>query len=467
MLICVGLSHKQVPIAVREQLAVPADQLIERLQRVRALPGVREALLLSTCNRLEIFAEADARTAADDLVRELGALASPHALVRSEEEALLHLLRVAASLDSMVVGEAQILGQLKDAAAAAQACGAAGPLLAKAIARALSAAKRVRTETGIARGAVSLSSVAVVLARKVLGELDGKSVLLLGAGEMAQLAARELRAAGAKELLVANRSPQRAEELAREVGGVPVSLEELPTLLERVDVALCSTGAQKFVVTRELMQRALHARRFRPLFLIDLSLPRNVEPSVNGLENTYVYDLDDLERVAAQNRDLRESELGRAEEIVREELRAHLAAVHERAAVPVLARLRLHAESIAQTELERTLAPLGLTEKQEKSVRAMAQAIVNKLLHAPTAKLRSEAGGPLSEAAAELFALQQAISGQRGGDSERGAEPETAAPMPQVPTLAPQVPTLAPQAPAPGGTAPAEGSTVLPLRGRR
>jgi len=442
MLICVGLSHKQVPIAVREQLSVPADLLPERLGRLRSLPGVREAILLSTCNRLEIFAEADARTSADDLVRELGALAQPHVLVRADEDALLHLLRVAASLDSMVVGEAQILGQVKEAALAAQACGASGPHLARAIARALSAAKRVRTETGIARGAVSLSSVAVVLARKVLGDLAGKTVLLLGAGEMAQLAARELRASGAKELLVANRSPQRAEELAREVNGVPVSLAELPSLLERVDVAVCSTGAREPVITRDLMQRALHGRRFRPLFLIDLSLPRNIEPQVNELENVYVYDLDDLEKVAAQNRDLRESELGRAEEIVLEELHAHLATAHERATVPVLAQLRAHAEGIARAEVERTLSAMGLSEKQEKSVRAMAQAIVNKLLHAPTARLRAEAGGPLSEAAAELFALQQAMAGQTG------APAATAAPA------------------AADGSA-ETASSVTPIRGRR
>ncbi len=452
MLICVGLSHKQVPISVREQLSVPADLLVERLQRIKAVPGVREAILLSTCNRLEIFAEAEARASADDLVHELGALAQPHVLVRAEKDALLHLLRVAASLDSMVVGEAQILGQVKEAAAAAQACGVAGPQLARAVARALSAAKRVRTETAIARGAVSLSSVAVVLARKVLGDLGGKTVLLLGAGEMAQLAARELRAAGAKELLVANRSPQRAEELAREVSGVPVSLAELPMLLERVDVAVCSTGAREPVVTRELMQRALHGRRFRPLFLIDLSLPRNIEPQVNELENIYVYDLDDLERVAAQNRDLRQGELERAEAIVREELEAHLATAHERASVPVLAQLRAHAETIARTEVERTIGAMGLSEKQEKSVRAMAQAIVNKLLHAPTARLRAEAGGPLGQAAAELFALQQTLG-------------EQVSPQPLPPSPAPEMPPPPqdPDLPAPGPSA----TTVTPIRGRR
>src|SRR5438445_372982 len=274
-------------------------------------------MLVSTCNRIEIFAVADSRAAGEDGLRTLGSVAAPHAVCRFEEEALRHLFRVAASLDSMVVGEAQILGQVKEAAAIAQQAGALGPELSKALARATTAAKRVRTETGIARGAVSLSSVAVQLAHKLLGSLDGRSVLLVGAGEMAQLAARELRTQGARELLVANRSPQQAEELAREVGGLPVSLAELP---------------------------------------------------------------------------------------------------------PVLARLRAHAESVARAEVEKTLASLqGLDEKQQKTVRAMASAIINKLLHAPTSRLRAEAGqGPLGEATAALFGLEG--EAQQPADAEASSE---------------------------------------------
>ena len=406
-LICVGLSHKQAPIAVREQVAVRPEQIEGHLRDLKALPGVREALLVSTCNRLEIFAIAETRAAAQDLLETFGPVAAPHAVCRFEEEALRHLFRVTASLDSMVVGEAQILGQVKDAALQAQRAGALGPELSQALARATTAAKRVRTETEIARGAVSVSSVAVQLAHKLLGNLEGRSVLLLGAGEMAQLAARELRSAGARELLMANRSPQHAEELAREAGGVHVSLAELPALLERADVAICSTSASQAVVTRDMMAKALKARRYRPIFLVDLTLPRNVEPSANELENVYVYDLDDLERVAAQNRDLRAAHVGKAEEIVEEELKAFLTMSRERAAVPVLARLRAHAESLARAEAEKTLAALnGLDEKQQTTVRAMASAIVNKLLHAPTSRLRAEAGqGPLGDAAAELFGL--------------------------------------------------------------
>jgi len=450
--LCVGLSHKQVPIAVRERLAVPSDDLPGRLARLRTLSGVREAMLLSTCNRIEVFAVVDARTAADDVLRDLGALAAQHAQIRFEEEALLHLFRVTASLDSMVVGEAQIQGQVKEAHALAEEAGACGAALGRVISGALSAAKRVRTETAVARGAVSISSVAVQMAHKVLGDLAGRAALLIGAGEMAQLAARELRSSGASELLVANRSGTAAEALAAEVGGIAVGLGELPALLERADVVLCSTAAQQPVVTRELVARAIKARRYRPLFLIDLAVPRNVDPAANELENVYVYDLDDLERVAAQNRELREQEVERAEAIVREEVAAYARAKQERAAVPVLARLRAHAQALADAEVERTLAVLGpLSERQQKSLRSMAGAIVNKLLHGPTARLRGEQGGPLADAAAELFGIQ---------------DPPDPAPVPpeQGPRSTSSEPEASDRAPRAehGG-----GADVLPLTGRK
>ncbi len=421
----VGLSHKQAAIAVREQVAVPAEELLSRLARLRAVPGVREAMLLSTCNRLEVFAVADSAGAGGELLAELGPAAAPHAVLRADAEALRHLFRVASSLDSMVVGEAQILGQLREAAAAAQQAGCTGAALNAAVARAVTAARRVRTDTAIARGAVSLSSVAVELAHKVLGELAGRVVLLVGAGEMITLAARELRAAGAKELLVANRSAARAEELAQQIGGAAVSLSELPALLERADVAVCSTAARSLLITRELMARAVKVRRYRPMFLIDLALPRNVDPRCNELENVYSYDLDDLEKVAAQNRDLREAEVGRAEALVEEELQGFLAARRERQGLPVLARLRAHAKAVADAEADKTLAQLGpLTDRQQKSVRAMALAIVNKLLHGPTQKLRLEAGqGPLADAAGELFGLRDAeVEGEAAPEGEPASE---------------------------------------------
>ena len=412
-IICVGISHKQAPIEVRERLVVRSEELPVRLQALRRLPGLREVFLLSTCNRLEVFAAADSRDAAEKILQSL----DPVAIVacRFDEDALRHLFRVAASLDSMVVGDAQILGQVKEAAAQAQRAGALGPELQRAIARAVGTAKRVRTETEIARGALSLSSVAVEVAHKLLGDLRDRSIALIGAGKMAELAARELRAQGVKDLLVANRTGPRAEALAREADGVPLPLSDLPVLLVRADVVICSTGSAEHVVTREAVAAALKGRRHRPLFLVDLSVPRNVDPAANDLDNVYVYDLDDLERVARQNRTLRGAQIGRAEKIVEEELRAFMAQAHERDAVPVLARLRAHGEAVARMEAERTLAAAlrGLDDRQQKTVRAMASAIVNKLLHGPTARLRNEAGrGPLAEAAAALFGLEEPSQSQ-------------------------------------------------------
>jgi glutamyl-tRNA reductase len=254
--------------------------------------------------------------------------------------------------------------------------------------------------------------------------------------------------------LVANRSGPAAEALAKQVGGIAVGLGELPALLERADVVLCSTAAQQPIVTRELVARAIKARRFRPVFLIDLALPRNIEPAVNQLENVYVYDLDDLERVAAQNRGLRENEVQRAEAIVREEIIAYARAKQERTAVPVLARLRAQAQALADAEVERTLALLGpIGDRQQKSVRSMASAIVNKLLHGPTARLRGEQGGPLAEAAAELFGLHDAADPETAGN---GAEPRGEPADPPQPIREPQ----------PAGREP-RGAEVLPLASRK
>ncbi len=411
--VCIGISHKQAPIQVREQLSVPADTLQARLHQLKALPGIQETLLLSTCNRLEIWAAADTSNAGADLLASLGPIAAPHAFIHKDDAALRHLFRVASSLDSMVVGEAQILGQVKEAAAHATEAGVFGKQLNRALARATTAARRVRTETSIARGAVSVSSVAIELAAKVLGDLTGKIPLLLGAGEMALLAARELRGVGAKDFLVANRSLERAEEMVKETGGRAVPLSELDSLLERADVVICSTGAREPIITKEQMAKVVKARRFRPIFFVDLSLPRNVEPHVNDLDGCYVYDLDDLEHVANQNRDLRRGEVDKAEVIVEEELKALLAELKERTGAPALARLRGKAQEIADAEVERLLAQLGpLNEKQQRSVKAMASAMVNKLLHTPTAKLREETAkgaGPvtrsLADAAVELFGL--------------------------------------------------------------
>ena len=297
-----GLSHRNAPVELREQLAVDEDKLRELLRDIAGMGILREALILSTCNRVEVYAVADvpgeARTATfRQLCRHRGVEpASVEAVLytHAEGDAVRHAFRVASSLDSMMIGEPQILGQVKDAFALAQSCEAIGPALHSLFSQAFAVAKKVRTETEIARHAVSVSFAAVELAKKIFAGLDGKAVLLVGAGKMSELAARHLVEQGAFPLYVANRTWARAQELARALAGTPVPFEELPTALATVDIVIASTGAPEPVIRLGTVQRIVSARRGRPLFFIDIAVPRNVESAVGTLDGVYCYDIDDL-----------------------------------------------------------------------------------------------------------------------------------------------------------------------------
>ena len=458
----VGLSHRTAPIAVRERLGSSPDRLRELLARARAA-GVLEAAIVSTCNRFELYAAAPDPDAALARLREL--VGGPHADVaralyaHTGREAVRHLFRVASSLDSMVVGEPQIAGQVKDGFRLAREAGADGPRLERALARALGAAKRVRSETGIAEGLVSVASVAVELTRKIFGELKGRSVLLVGAGEMATAAARALRSAGTGRLVVANRTAERAEALAAEFGGEPAPTAALPSLLEAADIVLSSTGAAGFMLDHALVAAAVKARRYRPLFLIDLAVPRDIDPRCNELENTYLYDLDDLDQVAAATRTARAGEAEKAEAIIEVELAAFVREQAVRAATGVLSEFRARAAEVAAAEAERTLKLAGpLNERQAASVKSMAQAIVNKLLHQPAAALRAEAealgaGGPLADAAAVLFL---------GGAAPQGAGAKAA---PTNGSAAADAPASAPTNGSAAADAPASAPTSAPTSG--
>jgi glutamyl-tRNA reductase len=334
-----------------------------------------------------------------------------HAYLHRGEAALLHLFRVASSLDSMVVGEPQILGQVKDAFEFAKGVGAARAELTRVCAAAFASAKRVRTETDVGRAATSMAAVAVQLASKIFGGLEGKTVLLVGAGEMSELAGRHLASAGASRLLVTNRTPERAESLARALGGEALPFESLAQALRPADVVVCTTASPTPVITRALVAGTLRARRHRPLFLVDLAVPRDVEPEVNGLDNVYAYDVDDIQRVLAENTALRADAAALAETLVKEDVARYVRERARREGVPVLAQLRARAEAIRKAELERALAnlPTPLTDAQAAVVTAMTAAIINKVLHQPTVKLRSVQPGDsensLAEAVAELFGL--------------------------------------------------------------
>jgi glutamyl-tRNA reductase len=422
----VGLSHKTAPIAVRERFALSGEALKEALGALRRRPGVEEAMVVSTCNRVEVYIRAEGDEPGRQFFLDIAPDAEGHIYGRAHEAAARHLFRVAASLDSMVVGEQQILGQVKEAYGIASAAEAAGSFLSRLCNRAFATAKRVRTETDIGRGATSVSQVAVELVEKIFGDLRGRTVTLVGAGKMGALSAKALASLGAERVLVTNRSPERARALAAQVGGTARPWEELVPLLVESDVAIVSTGAQSYVVTEEVARSVMKARRHRSMCFIDLAVPRNVDPRCADLADVFAYDMDDLDRVVHTTRSARAEAALRAEAIVEAEVMAFAAEREARAALPVLVALRRRAEAIARAEAERTLAQVGarLDERGRRSVEAMARAIVNKLLHDPTSRLKEAAssGDPsLPGAVAQLFGLDGEERG--GAASARGAEP--------------------------------------------
>ncbi len=411
-LFLVGLSHKSAPIDVRERVALSGDALKAALAELRAMDGVGEAFVVSTCNRVEVFVQASGEGPARHFFTSRAAQATEHLYVKQGAEAVRHLFRVASSLDSMVVGEQQILGQVKEAYGLASAVSAAGGFMSRLCNRAFVTAKRVRTETDIGRGATSMSQVAVDLVGKIFGDLEGRAILLVGAGKMGALSAKALRVLGADAVLVTNRSPERGQALADQVGGTFRPWEQLEDLLTEADVVIVSTGAPTYVLTQELVRRAMKRRRHRNLCLIDLAVPRNVDPACADLDEVYAYDVDDMQKVVSANHEARRSEAIRAEAIVEAEVMAFAQERETRAALPVLVALRKRAERIARAEAQKTLAiaGAGLDERGRRSVEAMAQAIVKKLLHAPTSRLKEAAvhgDDDLPGAAAALFDLEQ------------------------------------------------------------
>ena len=395
MIVVVGLSHRTAPLAVREALAVPREGIAEALRRLREEAGLTEAMLLSTCNRVEVYGQAD-EPRAQPLAEALAAIhARPLADLESHlyrlegEAAVRHAFRVAASLDSMVIGEPQILGQVKEAYELAEGAGALGAVLNALRNRSVAAAKRARTETGIGRNAVSVSSVAVELARKIFGALRDRQVLLVGAGKMSELAARHLVDGGARATVLGGRRFAKAEELAAALGGRAVPFESLRDELRRAEIVISGTGAPGIVIGREDVEAALPSRGGRPLFLIDIAVPRDVDPGVRKLTGVFLYDLDDLKAVADANLRERRKEASAAEALVEQEVLDFLAWRRSLDAVPLLIELRKRGDEIRKGEMERARKRLGtLTQDQEDAFEAATTAIVNKLLHPPTVVLK-------------------------------------------------------------------------------
>lgn len=409
-IVLLGINHHTAPVEVREQLAFTEAELPDALQAMIESQAAQECLIVSTCNRVEVIAETADANQLRDFVYELKRLPlncfNSHLMQLTDAEAIKHTFRVASSLDSMIVGEPQILGQVKDAFHAAQTIGTVGHTLTRLMNRAFAVAKKVRNETGIAANAVSISYVAVELARKVFDTLDGTTVMLLGAGEMAELAAKHFITNGAKKLLIANRTYEKAQALAAELNGEAVPFETLDKRLAEADIVLCSTGATHHLITSKQIEQVLENRRYRPIFLIDISVPRNIDPAISHLDNAFVFDIDDLEAVAEANLQERQREAERAELIVTAEAERFAASLAEGNLNQVIGVFRREVHQIATAELERTRKRLGeLTPEQEDAIQIMLNSIVNKFTHPIIKQLRESEDGhsPYLEAFREFY----------------------------------------------------------------
>lgn len=393
----IGVNHKTAPIGLRERIAISRDELPEAVQALASTPGVTECMIVSTCNRVELLAAVEGPDAplADFFSRHLGIDASvlaPHLFEYRDKEAVSHLFRMAASLDSMVVGEPQILGQVKEAFAIARAAGTVSSQLEHLLQSAFSAAKKARSETGIGSNSVSVASVAVEMARKIFGSLNGRTVFLVGAGKMSELAARHLMQQGAGAILVTNRTLDRARRMAEDFGGRVIPFDQLHDAASDADIVITSTGAPHPIFRREHGHAFLHRRRNRPMFFIDIAVPRDVDPEMNKLDGIFVYDIDDLQQVAAVHMEERSLQAVDAESIIAAEVERF----HERQrtvnVAPVIVALQRRAEEIRTAELQRIHARLGaLTPEQLAAVEALTRGLVNKFLHPPMQALKQAA----------------------------------------------------------------------------
>jgi glutamyl-tRNA reductase len=465
MLSVVGLSHKNAPIEVRERIAISGDRLAEAIRLMLQRPEVGEVMILSTCNRVEVFgAPASAfdrdgsklaQVLQDCLLDTVAPADRPlvarHLFQFVGDSAIRHLFRVASSLDSLVVGEPQILGQVKDAFESASSLGAVGRFLGRAVEGSLHVAKRVRSETQVGAGSVSVASVAVELASQIFGDLDERVVALLGAGEMAETAAKSLCSCGAN-LLVVNRNLARAEALASRFDGLARAWSELEQALIDSDVVISSTSSPTPVITHELMAKTSRRRKGRSLFLVDIAVPRDVDPKVNQLDGIYLYDIDDLSKIANQTMRDRLAEAQRAERIIDEEVRGFEAWVDSLEVTPTVVALRNHVRDLLQSELQRSLTGKlkHLSDADRKVLQDMANAAVNKLTHLPTTRLKQAASDgharDLIEAVRLLFDLPECSTceppsprpSSPTADSESCAAPSVKPELHEKPLLHPE-----------------------------
>jgi len=408
-IIVIGLNHKTAPVEIRECLAFSRDETDAALEILWQLPGINEVLMLSTCNRVEVLLTTEGAPTAvasvKSFLREFKRVDSqdfdPALYVHAGDAAVRHVFRVAASLDSMMVGEPQILGQIKEAYRNALQKKTARVVLNRLLHRTFFVAKRVRSETGIGDRAVSISYAAIELGRKIFGSLEGRKVLLIGAGEMAELAVEHLIRARACDIFIANRTFERAVALAEQFKGTPIRFEEIADQLRRADIVISSTGAAGFVIGPADIRGVMRKRRNRPLFFVDIAVPRDIDPELNRLSNVYVYDIDDLKGVIEENIEDRNREAIRAERIIDEAVIRFRHWLESLSVVPTIVALRRKLDAIATAELGKSLQALDHLSEQDRNVLdRMVQSMINKVLHDPTMWLKSE--GTASDRAAAL-----------------------------------------------------------------
>ena len=404
----VGLSHKTAPVEIRERLAFSNDALRSALTSLVDRRRVNEAMILSTCNRVEVVAESPDDRLIRDFICEFHQIShdsvSTHLYSYRNVEAIRHVFRVTASLDSMVIGEPQILGQVKEAFRIAMDAGTVGMHLSALMNRAFAVAKKVRSETGISQSAVSVSYAAVELARKIFGDLSGKTVMIIGASKMGELAAKHLRRAGASSVLVTNRTFERAVELAKVFEGAAVPFEHFTDHMTGADIVITSTGAPHFIIGRNLAEQVIHRRKNKPIFFIDIAVPRDIDPAVNQIDNAFLYDIDDLQQVIDANLKERFKEAMRAEQIVDDEVEAFCLKVQTRDVVPTIVQLRDSLEKVRRDEIERNRRHLkDLSPDQQAAVDQITKSIVNKILHPPIEQLKQMAHDPQGADLADLI----------------------------------------------------------------
>ena len=432
----IGVNHKTAPVEIRERLALPESRLPDACKSLCHYPGIEEGMILSTCNRVELLARtangsADLRRFICEYFRLDPGEYDRYFYEYREQEAIRHVFRVTSSLDSMVVGEPQILGQVKEAYAVARAVGAVNSQLDSLLTRAFAVAKRVRTETAVGSSAVSVASVAVELAKKIFGSLNGKHVYLVGAGKMSELAARHLIAHGAASIFVANRTFDRALQLAEKFNGQAIVFEQLYDTCDKADIVITSTGAPHAIFRREHGELFLNRRRNRPMFFIDIAVPRDVDPELNKLDGIFVYDIDDLQQAVSSHVADRKKEAERAEAIVASEVERFQARLQTLDVVPTIVSLQDHLETIRQAEIDRVRGRLGpLSPDQELAVDALTKGIINKIMHTPISTLKTAAreseATTVVELVRKLFNLQdrkataQAKTNSVGGPGAKG-----------------------------------------------